>query len=63
MTHEKPMDLLSVLEAAAKYRIHPETVRRWAREGRVPAKKIGSMIFVRPKDIEEITQTEEDKNV
>ena len=62
LTQERPIDLLSVLEAAAKYRVHPETVRRWAREGRVSAKKIGNMIFVRPKDMDQIMRMEVKKN-
>ena len=56
MTRESPPEALSVLEIAAEYGIHPETVRRWAREGRIPAQKVGNMIFVRPSDVEELMQ-------
>lgn len=35
-------DWLTTPEAAAHLRVHPETVRRWAREGAIPAVKLGN---------------------
>lgn len=54
IAEERPTDALSVMEAAVKYDVNPETVRRWAREGRIAAKKFGNMIFVRPADVEHL---------
>lgn len=44
--------LLTPPEAAARLAIHPETLRRWAREGRVAVVRLpsGQMRF-RPEDI------------
>jgi len=44
--------LLTPAEAAAQLAIHPETLRRWAREGRVPVVRLpsGQMRF-RPEDV------------
>ena len=63
LTQERPIDSLSVLEAAAKYGVHPETVRRWAREGRIAAQKVGNMIFVRPSDVDELMHTREKEEI
>ena len=63
MTQESPVGHLSVLEAAANYGVHPETVRRWAREGRIPAQKVGNMIFVRPIEVEELMHTRKNKPI
>ncbi len=35
-------DLLTTTEAAAYLRVHPETVRTWARNGVIPAVKFGN---------------------
>ena len=35
-------DLLTTTEAAAYLRVHPETVRTWARQGVIPAVKFGN---------------------
>ena len=34
-------ELLTVLEVAARLKLNPETVRRWIREGKLPAIKLG----------------------
>jgi excisionase family DNA binding protein len=34
--------LLAILEAAAHLRVHEETIRRWAREGAIPAAKLSN---------------------
>lgn len=57
-----PTDSYSVLDVAAKYGVHPETVRRWAREKRIPAQKIGNMIFISPEDLENLITKKERKN-
>lgn len=35
------MKLLTVQEAASLARVHPETLRRWIRAGRIPAVRLG----------------------
>ena len=35
-------DLLTTAEAAAYLRVHPETIRTWARKGVIPAVKFGN---------------------
>src|SRR3989442_9610986 len=45
--------LLSVEEVAAAIRRHPEVVRRQARDGRLPAEKIGRVWFFRPERLAE----------
>ena len=31
-----------VPDAAERYQVHPRTVRRWAEDGKIPAKKVGA---------------------
>lgn len=49
---ENPPNVLTVLEVAAAYGVHPETVRRWVREGRMAGRKVGNMVFIRPCDLD-----------
>ena len=44
-------DMLTVSEVAKRCNVNPETVRRWAREEKVPACRVGGMLFFRSKDI------------
>ena len=46
-------NLLSVEEVAAAIHRHPEVVRRQARDGRLPAEKIGRVWFFRPERLAE----------
>ncbi len=46
-------NLLSVGQVAAAIRRHPEVVRRQARDGRLPAEKIGRVWFFRPERLAE----------
>ena len=48
-------ELVTVQEAAERLRVHVETVRRWVREGKLPAKKIGATrkYLIASKDIDE----------
>jgi excisionase family DNA binding protein len=34
--------LLTVVQVAERLQLHPETIRRWVREGKLPAVKLGS---------------------
>lgn len=42
-----PDRLLSIKEAAAELGVHPETVRRWIREGSIPVERYGPHGMVR----------------
>ena len=44
-------DMLTVSQVSRQFKVNPETVRRWAREDKVPAQKIGNMLFSRASDI------------
>jgi non-specific serine/threonine protein kinase len=44
-------DLLGVLEAATVKSVHPETVRRAIRAGKLPALRIGRIFVIRPDDL------------
>lgn len=37
MHNTPPEELLTAEEVAAALKVHPETVRRWARDGRIPS--------------------------
>ena len=52
-------ELLTVKEAAARISVHPETVRRWIREGTIPHERIGphGMIRLRRADVDGLSQT------
>ena len=46
-------ELLTVNDAATKLKVNPQTVRRWIREGLLPATKIGKRQWrVRREDVE-----------
>jgi excisionase family DNA binding protein len=42
---------ITVLQAAKLAGKHPETIRRWIREGLLPAKKLGLVWFINPHDV------------
>jgi excisionase family DNA binding protein len=42
--NNQTIDLLTADEAAARLRLHPVTVLRWAREGRIPHRKLGRKV-------------------
>ena len=44
--------MLTVVDVAARTGRNPETVRRWIREGKLPAKKIGQQHFVEEADLD-----------
>ena len=49
---DRPMgDMLTVSEVARQCDVNPETVRRWAREEKVPASRVGNMLFFRVEDV------------
>lgn len=44
--------VLTVPQAARRTRRNPETIRRWIREGKLPARKIGSQHVIEEADLE-----------
>jgi excisionase family DNA binding protein len=40
---EPSASLLTVKEYAAAKRVHPETVKRWCRDGKLPAERVGRL--------------------
>ena len=51
LDNDRPDGTLTVSEIARQYHLNPETVRRWAREEKVPAQRVGNMLFFRADDI------------
>jgi excisionase family DNA binding protein len=45
------MTKLTVPQAARRVRRNPETVRRWIREGRLPATKVGTQHIIDEQDL------------
>jgi excisionase family DNA binding protein len=46
--------MLTVPEAARRSGRHPETIRRWIREGRLRAHKVGTQHIIEPDDLAEV---------
>lgn len=46
------MSYYTIAEAAALLKLHPQTLRRWIREGKLPAKRFGRQFRLRLEDIE-----------
>ena len=46
--------MLTVPEAARRTGRNPETIRRWIREGKLPARKIGTQHFIDEEDLSEL---------
>lgn len=44
--------MLTVAQAARRTRRNPETIRRWIREGKLPARKVGSQHIIEEADLE-----------
>lgn len=44
--------LLSVKESASFLGVHPQTIRRWAAEGRIPHMRVGARLRFRIADLE-----------
>jgi excisionase family DNA binding protein len=44
--------LLSAEEAAKLLRMHPVTLLRWAREGRLPHRRFGGRVFFRASELD-----------
>lgn len=44
--------MLTVPEAARRVRRNPETIRRWIREGKLPATKVGTQHILDERDLD-----------
>lgn len=51
---------LTIPEAAAIIRRDPETVRRWIRAGRLPARKVGASYVIWREDLSELVARQEE---
>lgn len=49
-----PSTALTVREAAARIRRNPETVRRWIWSKKLPARKLGNVLYVQATDLDAI---------
>jgi len=50
--------MLTVPEAAKRLAKNPETIRRWIRSGRLPARKIGTQHVIEEEDLERLQDAE-----
>jgi excisionase family DNA binding protein len=51
--------MLTVPQAARRTARHPETIRRWIRQGRLPATKIGTQHVIEEADLEALLAVDE----
>ena len=51
--------MITVPEAAKRAGRDPETIRRWIRSGRLPARKIGTQHVIEEADLEPLLEDEE----
>jgi len=49
--------MMTVPEAARRVGKNPETIRRWIREGKLPARKIGTQHIIDETDLDELLTT------
>ncbi len=52
------MTMLTVPQAARRVRRNPETVRRWIREGRLPAARVGTQHIIDERDLDALRDPE-----
>ncbi len=52
---------LTVPEAARRVGRNPETIRRWIREGKLPARKIGTQHLIEERDLDAVTVPDADR--
>lgn len=52
--------MLTVPEAARRIGRNPETVRRWIRAGRLPARKVGTQHVIEERDLDTMLMADEE---
>lgn len=52
--------MLTVPEAARRVDRDPETIRRWIRAGKLPARKVGTQHVIEEADLDELTRDDEE---
>lgn len=50
-------ELLTVDQVARRLQVHPETIRRWIRDGRLKAVKLSPGFRIRESEVERLTET------
>lgn len=50
--------MLTVPQAARRLAKNPETIRRWIRSGRLPARKVGTQHVIEEEDLERLREGE-----
>jgi excisionase family DNA binding protein len=53
--------MLTVPEAARRAQRNPETIRRWIREGKLPARKIGTQHVIEEVDLAALVDETDDR--
>ncbi len=53
--------LLTIREASRRLNRCPEVVRRYVREGKLPAHKLGMMWYIHPEDADELARKLDDQ--
>jgi excisionase family DNA binding protein len=56
-----PGNWLTVQEVSRRVRRCPEVVRRYVREGKLPAHKLGLMWYIRPEDADALAERLDDE--
>ena len=56
MNELSPNRMLTIRDASRKLNRCTEVVRRYVREGKLPAYKMGLMWYVRPEDVDDLAQ-------
>jgi excisionase family DNA binding protein len=51
--------MITVPEAARRAAKDPETIRRWIRSGRLPARKVGTQHVIEERDLDELLHADE----
>lgn len=51
--------MITVPEAARRAGKDPETIRRWIRQGRLPARRIGTQHVIEPRDLEALLSADQ----
>ena len=48
--------VLTVFEAGEYLKVHPETIRRWAKQNKIPTYRAGRRVLLYEKDVQEFIE-------